>query len=92
MPDEVNVTVIVQRHGAQTLAIPKDQISDPVQRGKFAHLVILENGMTSGKTSVLFHIKLPDGTSVMTETSAEIFKEVGSIIEKAEEKFRAQKN
>lgn len=36
-------------------------------------VIVLDKGMASGRPSVAFRIDLPDGTSVIAETSARLF-------------------
>jgi len=51
-------------------------------------MAIVEGGMKSGKASVGLHTVLPDGTHVVIETSAEIFKGLAAALAGAEERFK----
>lgn len=60
-------------------------------KGEIKDIVILEEGMTSGKTSICFHIVNEEGKSIMVETSAGIFEMVMSAIKGAEMRWMDQK-
>lgn len=45
------------------------------------NLLVLEAGMTSGKPSVTFRLELPDGKTVLFETSARIFCTAANAIQ-----------
>jgi hypothetical protein len=52
---------------------------------------ILEGGMASGKTSIGFLIKLPDGNCAIAQTSAEIINMLYVALQGAEQRFLAEK-
>ena len=65
------------------------KFSSPPPFGDLAHVVIMEGGMASGESSVAFHIIMPDGSSVMCQTSALIFHGIRDALHGAELFFRA---
>lgn len=61
---------------------PKDQIINAMgENGAGITVAVLEGGMASGKPSVAIRIDLPDGRTVLTETSALLFCSAGRMIE-----------
>ncbi len=58
-----------------------------VKGGKLKTVVIVEKGMKSGATSLLFHIEMPDGSNVVAETSAALFEMIRAALKGAEIRF-----
>lgn len=70
---------------------PKYDAKDDIE-GDLDTVVIIENGMQSGKTSMLFSIKLPDGSSVFAQTSVALFNSMVATLKGAEMRFEDNKS
>lgn len=80
-----SIKIVVRTKEDKGLALP-DIVGDTVE-ATLVSFVILEGGMQSGKSSVALHIKLPDGTDAIAETSADIFRSMAGALKGAEERF-----
>jgi hypothetical protein len=49
-------------------------------------IALLNHGMTSGKSSVTIRIDLPDGSSVITETSLALFIQAAELLKIGDER------
>lgn len=82
-----NVIVIVARPND-----PDPKIFEPgskiIENGHLAHIIILEKGTASGKTSVAFHVKLPSGENVLARIPGQVFAEVSDAFYAAEAFFQ----
>lgn len=61
--------------------------NDKVVEGIITDAVIMQAGTTSGKTSVTFQVVLPDGTKVLTQTTAALLAGLQSAIKGVEERW-----
>lgn len=78
-------TVLIQRKIDPEPAL---QFKTPPPFGDLVHMLIVEGGMKSGATSIAFHIVLPDGKSIMCQTSAAIFQGLSDAFRGAEAYFK----
>lgn len=49
---------------------------------------ILEGGTVNGKTSLMFILKMPNGSYTHTEITAELFNGIAKALEGAEQRFK----
>ena len=72
-----------------TVDFAPDGVGNDIPADKMIHLgneappivaYVLDGGMSSGKPSVMLRIDLPDGRTVLAETSARLFCTVGRMI------------
>lgn len=79
----ITIKVQLKSEGVPILDVKPESIV----QGELKTFAILEKGMKSGKTSVSFHIELPDGTNVIAQTSAAIFDGMAGALKGAELRF-----
>lgn len=85
----------VKIHDKGTPPVEIEALKSDYKTGTFDTCVIMEGGMTSGKTSLSFHIIDQDGKSIIVQTSAEILDAIQSCRLGAEQLWaanRAKKN
>lgn len=82
-----HVKVIIKEKEDTKSIVQELNLVSPIQQVELSHFIILEAGMKSGKTSVMFHFKLANGTSVIAETSAAIFNGMASAVKGAVIRF-----
>lgn len=82
----INVTIKIARKNDPGPMFP-EMVGKTVE-GHLESIGILEGGMQSGKTSLVFNMKLPDGSYVMAQMSAGIAGLVAGAVRGAEERFK----
>jgi hypothetical protein len=55
-------------------------------------VAILESGLTSGKTSIMFHFETGDGKKYIAQTSANMLRNIAGILQGAEARFEEAKS
>lgn len=70
-----SMVIKLEGDGAWPDLVEKMQAGKVIHIGNGSHIEVaaLSGGMTSGRPSVMFRIDLPDGRTVMAETSMRLF-------------------
>lgn len=77
----IHARILIKEKADATPALPEVK---EFTTGQLKDIVILEEGMQSGKTSISFHIIDSKGKSIIVETSAAIFETTMGAIKGAE--------
>lgn len=83
----VHTKIIIKKKNDPTPALEGITSDTKIVNGTIDTMIILEGGMESGKTAVVFHINLPDGSVLIAQTSAAIFETMAGALRGAEQRF-----
>lgn len=84
----IATTITILRKGEQEApALTQIPIETKTVVGDLERMVIIEGGMQSGATSIAFQVKMPDGSYVIAETTAKLFRAMAGTLEGAEQRF-----
>jgi len=61
---------------------------EDITEAKSMTVGILEGGMQSGATSIMFCLDMPDGTVAMSQCSAKQLRALAKVLEGAEQRFK----
>lgn len=82
----MNVILRIGRKGDTKPLFP-ELAAGKLAEGNIESVGILEAGMSTGKASLIFNTRMPDGSVVMTQMSAEIFNLIAGGLSGAIQKF-----
>ncbi len=63
----------------------------PFIEAELMEIAVLENGCESGKSSVMIHLKDPNGNSIVVQTSAAIYLMLGVAVDAIRQRFDGTK-
>lgn len=80
--------IVIRRISNVKPALDSKNFTGPVNEASLDQFTILEHGMKSGESSVSFFGTMKDGSHVVIQTSASIFKTMSDALEGAEQRFK----
>lgn len=87
----IRIVINSKEDAAAGTPIVKDLKMEDLRESNDLTIAILQEGMQSGATSLMFLIKNADGTTSMAQTSKALFEQVYAALLGAEQRWESEK-